>query len=231
MAVSCPDVRCSELRVTGGHGSSHGHGQAELHGPRWLSVATVTILGLAAVLAGVTAWKSAVMSGHAVESFTLSTQAVTDANSLAQSAERSMTGERQLFIDFRTAVDAGQKDRSVMVLGMMSPNTRAAIRWWREQATESRPTSPFVSANPSWDAPGVIVDAKAALDRSNEYLHLAEYQLGRSHDLEFLSVLLTIAFLASGLAPLFESTRSRLSLIIVSTVVVLGCLTGTAVFW
>lgn len=217
--------------MTGGHGASHGPGHSEMHGPRWLSISTVTILGIAAVLAGVTAWKSAVMQGHAVENLTLSTKATTDANALTQAAERSMTSERQLFIDFRSALDSANKNRSVMIYGMMNPNTRAAIGWWREQPKESRPTSPFVSANPSWDAPGVIIDAKAALDRSNEYLHVAEFQLGRAHDLEFLAALLTIAFLASGLTPLFESLRSRISLMTVSTSVVISCLIGTAVFW
>ena len=217
--------------MTGGHGANHGPDHSEMHGPRWLSISTVTILGIAAVLAGVTAWKSAVMQGHAVENLTLSTKATTDANALTQAAERSMTSERQLFIDFRTALDSADKNRSVMIFGMMNPNTRAAIGWWREQPKESRPTSPFVSANPSWDAPGVIIDAKAALDRSNEYLHVAEFQLGRAHDLEFLAALLTIAFLASGLTPLFESLRSRISLMTVSTSVVISCLIGTAVFW
>jgi len=217
--------------MTGGHGANHGPDHSEMHGPRWLSISTVTILGIAAILAGVTAWKSAVMQGHAVENLTLSTKATTDANALTQAAERSMTSERQLFIDFRSALDSANKNRSVMIFGMMNPNTRAAIGWWREQPKESRPTSPFVSANPSWDAPGVIIDAKAALDRSNEYLHVAEFQLGRAHDLEFLAALLTIAFLASGLTPLFESLRSRISLMTVSTSVVISCLIGTAVFW
>jgi len=217
--------------MTGGHGANHGPDHSEMHGPRWLSISTVTILGIAAIPAGVTAWKSAVMQGHAVENLTLSTKATTDANALTQAAERSMTSERQLFIDFRSALDSANKNRSVMIFGMMNPNTRAAIGWWREQPKESRPTSPFVSANPSWDAPGVIIDAKAALDRSNEYLHVAEFQLGRAHDLEFLAALLTIAFLASGLTPLFESLRSRISLMTVSTSVVISCLIGTAVFW
>jgi len=217
--------------MTGGHGASHGAGHSEMHGPRWLSISTVTILGIAAVLAGVTAWKSAVMQGHAIENLTVSTKSTTDANSLTQAAERSMTSERQLFIDFRSALDSGEKNRSSMIYGMMNPNTRAAIGWWREQPEESRPTSPFVSANPAWDAPGVVIDAKAALDNSNEYMHLAEFQLGRAHDLEFLAALLTIAFLASGLTPLFESLRSRISLMTVSTSVVVACLIGTAVFW
>ena len=217
--------------MTGGHGASHGHGHSQMHGPRWLSISSVVILGIAAVLAGVTAWKSAVMEGHAVENLTLSTKATTDANALTQTAERSMTTERQLFIDFRSALDSDNKNRSVMIYGMMNPNTRAAIGWWREQPETSRPTSPFVSANPSWDAPGVIIDAKAALDRSDEYLQLAEFQLSRAHSLQFLAALLTIAFLASGLTPLFESLRSRISLIAVSTSVVIACLIGTVVFW
>ncbi|MGI9117125.1 MAG: hypothetical protein ACR2JV_05775 [Gaiellales bacterium] len=214
-----------------GHGHGQGHGHAEVHGPRWLSILVAVVLGTAAVFSGITAWHAQVLSGHSVEYFTLSTQAVNDANASAQDAERAMSGQRQLFIDYSAALDAGNEVRASTILGMMSANTRTAIDWWRNQPKADQPMSPFVSANPQWDAPGVVIDAQTALERSNEYLHEAERYLNRSHTLEFFAALLTVAFLAGGLTGVFDSVRAKLALVSVSVVVLVGCLIGTVVYW
>lgn len=217
--------------MTGGHGHSHGHAHAEVSGPRWLAILIAVLLGTAAVFSGITAWHANVLSGHAVEYFTLSTQAVNDTNSSAQAAERAMSGQRQLFIDYSGAKDAGNPGRAATILGMMSENTRKAITWWTNQEPADRPASPFVSANPDWDAPGVVIDAQAALGRSNEDLDLAEQYLSRSHTLELFAALLTVAFLAGGLTGVFDSVRAKLALVSVSASVLVACLIGTVVFW
>jgi hypothetical protein len=142
-----------------------------------------------------------------------------------------MTGERQLFIDYRVALDAGDAERARQILGMTSASTRKAIAWWAEQPVADRPLSPFVSANPAWDAPGTVISAQAALDNANGYLHLAETYLARSHTLELFAALLTIAFLAGGLTGVFESTRSKLFLLTVSIIVLLGCGIGAVIYW
>ena len=217
--------------MTGGHGGGHSHAHAERHGPLWLSLVIALVLGSAAVFAGVTAWHANVLGGHAIEYFTLSTQALNDANTGSQDAERAMSGERQLFIDYRVALDAGEEERAKQILGMTSASTRKAIAWWAEQPVADRPLSPFVSANPAWDAPGTVISAQAALDNANGYLHLAEEYLARSHTLELFAALLTIAFLAGGLTGVFESTRSKLFLLTVSIVVLLGCGMGAVIYW
>lgn len=214
-----------------GHGHGHGAGHETLHGPRWLGITTAIVLGIAAVFAGVTTWRAQVMQGHSVEHFTLSTQAGNDANTLTQNAERSMTSERQLFIDYRTALDSGDVQRATTVLAMMSGNSRDAIRWWKSQPAADRPYTPFVSANPAWNAPGVIIDAKASMEASSHYLHLAEAELSRAHDLEFVAAFLTIAFLAGGLTGTFEATRMRIGLLAISIFVLVGCVAGAVVYW
>ncbi len=216
-----------------GHGGGHvgGHEATELHGPRWLGITTAIVLGIAAVFAGVATWRAQVMQGHSVEHFTLSTQAGSTANTLMQNAERSMSSERQLFIDYRTALENGDKQLATTVLSMMTTNSRAAIAWWKAQPAIDRPYTPFVSANPNWDAPGVVIDAKAALESSTENLELAETELGRSHNLEFVAAFLTISFLAGGLAGTFESLRMRIGLLAVSVIVLVGCIGGAVAFW
>ena len=75
-----------------------GHSVTHVSGPRWLSIGIALVLGFAAIAAGITGWRGTVMSGHAVRDFTLSTQALNEANVLAQDSERSMNSQRQLFI-------------------------------------------------------------------------------------------------------------------------------------
>lgn len=215
--------------MTGGHGGG-AHAPA-VHGPRWLSITLAVVLGVAAILAGITAWRSTLMEGHALKALTMSTQYVNDANTLDQEAERSMTGERDLFIEYRTALDAGETARAKTILGMMAAETRAAIAWWKAQPAADRPTSPFVSANPEWDAPGVVIDAQGALDASDTYLETAEHDLSKAHNLEFVAALLTVAFLAGGLSGLFESTRARMGFLGVAVFVLAGCVVGTVLFW
>lgn len=212
-------------------GGGHGAHAPTLHGPRWLSVTTAVVLGVAAVLAGVTAWKSAVMEGHAIEDLTRSTQAINDANTMAQQAERNMTGERALFIEYQTALADGADERAETVLAMMTANSRRAIDWWREQPAADRPRSPFVSANPAWGAPGAIIRAESSIDAAEELMTRAEDELGVAHNLEFVAALLTIAFLAGGLTGLFESNRARVGFLSVSVVTLVGCVAATAVYW
>lgn len=215
--------------MTGGHGGG-AHAPA-MHGPRWLSITLAVVLGVAAILAGLTAWRSALMEGHALKALTMSTQYVNDANTLDQEAERSMTGERDLFIQYRAAADAGDRTRARSILGMMTAETRSAIAWWASQPAGDRPTSPFVSANPEWNAPGVVIDAQGALDASDTYLETAERDLGKAHNLEFVAALLTVAFLAGGLSGLFESTRARMGFLGVAVFVLIGCVAGTVLYW
>jgi len=218
--------------VTGSHGHGQGgHDHPVTHGPRWLAISTALILGMAGILAGLTAWKGTVYQGHAIEYFTLSTQSVSTASALAQDSERKISGERQLFIEYQAASSVGDEGRARAVLAMMDQNTRAAIGWWEGLPEDERPLSPFVSANPAWDAPAIVVDARASLQAANKYQETAEKDLNRSHTLEFFAAFLTIAFLAGGFTGILEAYRARIALLSVATAIVIGCAIGLALYW
>ena len=213
-------------------GHAHGHaGGGHAHLPRGLNLLLAIVLGLAALTAGVVAWRGNVLAGHAVEEFTLSTQSVNDANTLGGDAERAISGDRTLFISYEAAKDAGRPAVAAGILAMMSGPTRKAIAWWESQPATTRPLTPFVSGNPEWNAPGTVVDAQAATDRANEEVAAARDSLSRSHQLEFFAALLTVAFLAGGLSGVFESHSARVALISVSGTVLVLCIIGAAFFW
>ena len=67
-------------------------------------MALALLLGAAALVGGLIAWRAAAHSGDAQGNFALSTQAVNNANSLQQNASEAVISERALFIAYEDAV-------------------------------------------------------------------------------------------------------------------------------
>ena len=194
-------------------------------------MALALLLGAAALVGGLIAWRAAAHSGDAQGNFALSTQAVNNANSLQQNASEAVISERALFIAYEDAVAQHDADRTADALGLMDPPTLRAIDWWLGQSPDSRPSSPFSAANPDWTTPRRIIDARAALDESVAMLRGADDQIHQSHTLELLEAILAIAFLTGGLTATLRSDSAQLTLLAVS-VAVLGVATvGLAVLW
>src|SRR6476646_5907684 len=106
-----------------GHGHSPGH-DLHLSGPEWLPVALAILLGTAALVAGLIAWRAAGHSGEAQKEFTLSTQAV--------------ISERSLFVAYEDAVAQHDRVRAADDQGLMDPATLRAINWWLAQPRDAR---------------------------------------------------------------------------------------------
>lgn len=197
----------------------------------WWNVSLAVILGVAAIVAGITAWRGTVLNGHAVENFTLSTQATNNANTETQDAERSITNQRALFLEYEQSLKAGDAVRARAVYSLMDPGTQNAIDWWAVQPVANRPLTPFDSANPDWSSPQAIIDARTSLTEANDTLELANEELARSHSLELLAALLTITFLAGGLSGVFQSEGARRALVAASGGTLVVCLIALVFMW
>jgi len=202
-----------------------------MSGPAWLPVLLAILLGTAAMVAGVIAWRAAGHSGTAQREFTLSTQADNNANSLQQSVSQDVISERSLFIAYEDAVAQHDQVRTADTRGLMDPPTLRAVDWWLGQSPASRPSSPFAAANPQWTTPRMIIDARAALDDSVATLTSADEQIHRAHDLELLEALLAIAFLTGGLTATLQSRPAQSILLAVSITVLTVAAVGLAVLW
>jgi hypothetical protein len=211
----------------------HGHSDHSLHlsGPAWLPLALAILLGTAAMVSGLIAWRAAVHTGHAQEEFALSTQAVNNANSLHQNASQEVISERSLFIAYEDAVAQHDPVRVADARGLMDPATVRTIDWWLDQPPASRPSSPFSAANPEWTTPRRIIDARAALDESVATLSSADEQIHQSHNLELLEAILAIAFLTGGLTATLRSDAAQLVLLGVSVAVLSVAAVGLVVLW
>jgi hypothetical protein len=215
--------------------ASHQHAHSDHHGalsgPEWLPVALAILLGTAAMVGGIIAWRAAAHSGEAQSEFALSTQAVNNANSLQQNASEAVISERSLFIAYEDAVAQHDPVRVADARGLMDPATLRAVDWWLGQSPVSRPSSPFSAANPQWTTPRRIIDARAALDESVTTLGGADDQIHQSHNLELLEAILAIAFLTGGLTATLRSDSAQMILLGVSVAVLSLATIGLVVLW
>src|SRR5947208_11664185 len=83
---------------------AHSGHNAHLEGPAWLPLVLAVLLGTAAMVAGLIAWRAAGHSGDAQGELALSTQADNNANSLQQNASQAVSSERGLFVAYQEAV-------------------------------------------------------------------------------------------------------------------------------
>jgi hypothetical protein len=218
------------------HNKHHGHAghsdhAAHMSGPAWLPIALAILLGTAAMVAGLIAWRAAGHSSDAQKEFALSTQAGNNANSLQQNASQAVINERNLFIAYEDAVSQHDPVRTADAQGLMDPSTLRAVDWWLGQSPASRPSSPFAAANPEWTTPRMVIDARTALDESSASLTAADHEIHRSDELELLEAILAIAFLTGGLTATLQSDSAQMILLVVSVTVLLVAAAGLAVLW
>lgn len=200
-------------------------------GPPWLPMALALVLGFAALVSGMTAWRVAIHSGHAQTGFAVSTQQVNNANALAQDVSRAVNSERSLFLSWEQASQNGDALLAAESLSMMGPSTQAAVKWWSDEPPGNRPVTPFSSANPEWATPGLIIDSTSTAQEAAMGLKEAEDQLNQSHNLELLVALLAIALLTGGLTATLKSSRAQLVLLGVSCLTIVVATIGIVVLW
>ena len=117
--------------------AQHGHSghNAHVSGPAWLPVALAILLGSAAMVAGLIAWRAAGHSGDAQKELALSTQADNNANSLQQAASQAVVSERSLFVAYEDVYDQGIEDMLHRIPSLAK--IRDAIGWTPSHDLES----------------------------------------------------------------------------------------------
>jgi hypothetical protein len=205
----------------------HEHRAHEHHltvtGPPWLPMALALVLGVAAVVSGLTAWRVAVHSGAAQTGFALATR--------ESDVTRAVGSERSLYIAWEQATTSGDAALATSVFSMMEPSTQAAVTWWTKEPAANRPPTPFSSANPYWSTPARVFDSTQVASLADQSVQSAEDQLNRAHDLELLGALLAIALLTGGLTATLRSTRAQMVLLGVSCSSLLVATISLGVQW
>jgi hypothetical protein len=211
------------------HHSSENH--AVSHGPQWLSMALALLLGAAAVVAGLTAWRAHVHSSKAQETFADSVRVLAEADQLFGDVSQAVSDERGLYIDWQQAKASGGDALAGSIWAVMLPNTQKAVTWWQNASVGDRPPSPFAAANPEWKTPSQLIAATETRAASDAAVQEAQALLEHTDNLELLGAFLQVAFLTGGLTATLKSPRPQMTLFGVSCAALLISTIGLGVLW
>lgn len=194
-------------------------------------MALALLLGAAAVVASLTAWRVHVHSSEAQETFADSARVLTEANVLLGDVTRAVGTERSLYIDWQQAKADGDDALAKSIWAVMLPNTQKAVTWWQNAPAGDRPPSPFAAANPEWKTPSQLIAATETRAASDTASQEAQNLLERADNLELLSAFLQVAFLTGGLTATLKSVRAQMILFGVSCGALVLATVGLGVLW
>lgn len=194
-------------------------------------MAVALLLGAAAVVASLTAWRVHVRSSEAQEAFADSTRVLTEANVLFGDVTRAVGTERSLYIDWQQAKADGDDALAGSIWAVMLPNTQKAVDWWQNASAGDRPPSPFAAANPEWRTPSQLIAATETRAASEAEVREARDLLEHADNLELLGAFLQVAFLTGGLTATLKSVRPQMTLFGVGCGALLISTIGLGVLW
>lgn len=111
------------------------HSSAETPTPRSesrLGFVAAILLGVAATLTALSSYQAALKDGEALEGYSTSNLALSDANYYFDQATQERSGDLSIFVAF---VQARLQDQSALegnLRNLMTPNLSEAIDWWDE---------------------------------------------------------------------------------------------------
>lgn len=181
-----------------------------------LQLVAAIILGLAATLTALSAYKAALLDGEALTGYTESTKTLNDANAFNAQGNSVEILDKQLFVQYATASQSGNQELADYLTTLMRPELQKAVEWWQ---TSEDATTPFDEAD---DNPYEIKDYEDRADLEKEAD--AQFAAGSAADeqgdkFELATVLLALTLFFAGIGTLFKKRAVSVALIGVSAVV------------
>ncbi len=184
-----------------------------------LQLIAAIILGLAATLTAVSAYKAALLDGDALSGYTESTAKLNDANAFNAQGNSTEALDQQLFVQYASAAQSGNEEFADYLTTLMRPELVKAIDWW--QGSEDAAT-PFDEAD---DNPYVVQDYedRAELEEEAESAFKAGAAADEQGDkFELATVLLALTLFFAGVGTLFKRRPVSVGLLGISGVVLLA---------
>ena len=185
-------------------------------------LAVAVLLGLTVMAIAWGAYRAEVKGKDAEHYFNRSEETVAAAHKIELQGDQEVMADEALFIDLERDRAEGRADAVAFLRSrLMTPQLLAAIRWWEQQPAATRPSTPFVAANPSYRnryyARGAVLESAAAHYR--EQAHRAEE---RRIDYTVVSVLLTVGLFVLGLSTQLLVPWVRLGLVGFGALILVG---------
>jgi len=206
----------------------HARGQADLveHHRGWIrtraDLLIAILLGLTVAAIAWGAYRAEVRGKDAEHFFNRSTETLATAHKVQLQGDQEVVANEQLFLELvRDQAEGRTKAVAFLRRHLSTPAFLAAFQWWNAQPASTRPTSPFVAANPRYR--NVFYDRSAALeDRAAGYLDRAHHAEQRAIDYTIVSVILTVSLFVFGISTQISTPRVRFGLVLLGAFVLLA---------
>lgn len=180
-----------------------------------LQLLAAVLLGIAATLTALSAYKAALLDGDALQGYSQSSRSLSDANAFYAQSNQTFALDNQLFVQYATASQEGNTQLGEYLTTLMRPELVAAVEWWIE--TDDAVT-PFDALEGN---PYELADADTA--RALEAQAQDEFEDGADADeqgdlFELATVLLALTLFFGGIATLFSRRSASLLLLSVGGV-------------
>lgn len=187
-----------------------------------LQLLAAILLGIAATLTAVSAYQASLSDGKALDSYTKSNAALSDANYFYSQGNQTYAGDQQLFVQYATAGQTGNEDLTSYLTTLMRPELADAVTWWQQDPDALTPFDES-DANPYVIAEFDEADAKSA--EAAKLYKAGATEGDRGDEFQLSTVLLALTLFFGGIATLFRRRATAVGLLGVSTIALAaGCL-------
>jgi hypothetical protein len=184
-----------------------------------LEVYIAVVLGLAAILAAVSAYRNEQHTHDSTLKFNTAIRQVDDANQYYNSGNTVYEQDRLVFLEYAKAVNANDAGLANFLLTRIAtPDLRAGIKWWQAQPNKTAPPTPFSPKNPDYG----IADYGAAdrlTAKVGKNFEVAKKQQDTSDHFTLVEVILASALFLFGIAGVTRRFSIKLGTVIAGTAI------------
>jgi hypothetical protein len=185
-----------------------------------LSLVAALLLGLAAILTAVSAYNAALKDGEALEGYSTSNAALSDANYWYSQGNQVLAADTALFVEYASALQLEQIDLSNYLLeDLMRPELQEAVRWWID---DPEATTPFVEDEGNPYVIAELAEAEVEQDRSEQAFADGQEADAVGDEYELATVLLALTLFFAGIATLFARRTLSVTLLLIGFLTLAG---------
>lgn len=173
-------------------------------------IVAAVILGLAATLTALAAYKAALTDGEALQGYTDSTRTLSDANGFYAEAGQTYNQDQQLFVQFVSARFGGNTDLADYLRTLMRPELDDAITWWDET---DEAVTPFDDLEGNPYTLESQTEAENLETLAGEQFQTASDADNQGDKFELAAVMLALTLFFGGVATLFSKGSVTIALL------------------
>lgn len=184
-----------------------------------LSLLSVILLGLGAVLTAFAAFQSGLMGSQLLDAYTRSSQYTTTASDLGTQGDVMQSSSELLFLEWSKATVTGDEEFADYIVDtLMLDEQWEAVQWWIEHGDAS---GPFVDDNEAWTNPWWDEAEEFEVAAQEAYAE-AVWASRRGDTFQLSTVFYAVTLFFAGLANAFDDRRIRIAALGISAAALLG---------